>query len=111
IDLYKNKEGKYKYLGLPYHWFKQKGNRYILDMEKYEEERAQPYKKIDNSYEFQFSLYQNDLFSFDKKEERWDRVFRGDANPRQNKIAVDYTFKKKAEQKERFLAPSTISNV
>lgn len=111
IDIYKNNEGKYKYLGLPYHWFRQKGNRYILDMEKYEEEKAQKYKKIDDSFEFQFSLYQNDLFAFEKKEEEFDRVFRGDNNPKLNVIEVDYPWKKKEEQKEGFLSPSTISNV
>lgn len=39
IDVYKNREGKYKYLGVPYYWFKDKGNKLILDMEKYEEEK------------------------------------------------------------------------
>lgn len=110
IDLYKNTEGKYKYLGVPYHWFRQEGNRMVLDMEKYEKEKQQKYKQIDDTFEFQFSLYQNDLFEFEKDGVTVERVFRGDNNPRQNKIEVDYTFKKKAEQKEGFLAPSTISN-
>lgn len=82
----------------------------VLDMEKYEKEKQQKYKQIDDTFEFQFSLYQNDLFEFEKDGVTVERVFRGDNNPRQNKIEVDYTFKKKAEQKEGFLAPSTISN-
>lgn len=111
IDLYRNDEGKYKYIGVPYHWFKKDGNRYVLDMKKYNEEKAKSYKKIDDSYEFQFSLYKNDLFSFEKDGERHFRIFRGDNNPRQNKIEVDYVWKKKAQRTEGILAPSTISNV
>ncbi len=110
-DFYKNNEGKYKYVGVPYHWFKQKGNCYELDMEKYNEEKAKDYKKIDDTFEFQFSLYKNDRFSFEKNGEIFERVFRGDNNPRQNKIEVDYVNRKKAEQKEGFLAPSTFSNM
>lgn len=111
VDLYKNEEGKYKYLGVPYHWFKQEGNQFVLDIEKYNSEKMKDYKLIDDRYEFQCSLYKNDLFSFEKNGEVHYRIFRGDNNPRQNKIEVDYIFKKKAEQKEGFLAPSTISNV
>lgn len=111
IDLYRNSEGKYKYLGVPYHWFRQNGNQYILDMEKYDCERRQSHKKIDDSYEFQYSLYKNDMFSFIKNDEVFERVFRGDNNPRQNKIEVDYVHKRKEEQKEGFLAPSTFSHV
>ncbi|PLR75183.1 type II CRISPR RNA-guided endonuclease Cas9 [Bacillus sp. V3-13] len=113
IDLYKNKEGKYKYLGVPYHWFKQQGNYYILDINKYNEEKRQPHKNIDDSYEFQFSLYKNDLFSYEKDGEYHERIFRGDNNPRQNKIEVEYVYRKK-QQKERaqgLLAPSTFKNV
>lgn len=112
VDFYKNNEGKYKYLGVPYHWFKQEGNnKYVLNMDKYEEEMKKEYKKIDTSYEFQLSLYKNDLFSYYKNGEYFIRVFRGDNNPRQNKIEVDYVHKKKEEQKEGFLAPSTLSNI
>ncbi|KYC94841.1 hypothetical protein B4102_3571 [Heyndrickxia sporothermodurans] len=111
VDIYKNNEGKYKYIGVPFHWFKQQGNQYVLDMEKYIAEKNKKYKKIDESYKFQFSLYKNDLFSFEKNGEYFERIFRGDNNPRQNKIEVDYVFKKKTEQKEGFLAPSTFKNV
>lgn len=110
VDIYKNAEGKYKYLGVPYHWFRQEGKRFVLDMNKYNEEKLKDYKKIDNTFEFQFSLYKNDLFSYEKNDEKFFRIFRGDAMPRQNKIEVDYVWKKKKQQKEGFLAPSTISN-
>ncbi|XJZ27776.1 type II CRISPR RNA-guided endonuclease Cas9 [Bacillota bacterium Lsc_1132] len=109
-DIYKNDEGKYKYIGVPYYWFNQVGKQFILDMNKYNEEKAKDYKKIDDTYEFQFSLYKNDLFSFEKNGKLEYRIFRGDSMPRQNKIEVDYVYKKKKEQKEGFLAPSTISN-
>ncbi|MFS0614235.1 type II CRISPR RNA-guided endonuclease Cas9 [Lederbergia ruris] len=111
VDLYRNDEGKYKYIGVPYHWFRQVGNRLEIDLEKYENEKRQSYKQIDDSYEFQLSLYQNDLFSFKKNDQFMERVFRGDNNPRQNKIEVDYVNKRKEQQKEGFLAPSTISDV
>src|SRR5699024_4680700 len=89
----------------------QQGNRFVLDIVKYEEEKAQKHKNIDNSYEFQFSLYQNDLFSFEKGGEHFFRVFRGENNPRRSVIEVDYIFKRKEKQAEGFLSPSTISNV
>jgi len=113
VDIYQNAEGKYKYLGVPYHWFKQQGDRFMLDMDKYESEKQEKYKQIDDSYEFQFSLYKNDLFSFEKNGEQFFRVFRGDNNPRQNKIEVNYVDKpkKKEERKYCFLAPSTFSHV
>jgi len=111
IDLYRNKDGQYKYIGVPYYWFKQKGNQFVLDMDKYMEEKMKEYKLIDKSYEFQYSLYKNDLFSFEKNGKVFYRIFRGDNNPRQNIIEVDYIFKKKEERKEGFLSPSTIKNV
>jgi CRISPR-associated endonuclease Csn1 len=111
VDIYKNEEGKYKYLGVPYHWFKQKGNEYVLDLDKYSEEREKFYKKIDNTYEFQFSLYKNDRFSYEKNGQYFEMVFRGDAMPRQNKIEADFIYKKKESQKDGFLAPSTFNNV
>lgn len=110
IDIYQNEEGKYKYLGVPYNWFKKQGNQYVLDMEKYNgsEGRQAPYKQIDDSYTFQFSLYKNDRISYDKEEKveipetgekvkqlvHYDKLFKGDTNPRQNKIEVeDIVFK------------------
>lgn len=111
IDLYQNKEGKYKYIGVPYYWFRQEGDQYILDMEKYEEEKRSEYKQIDDSYEFQYSLYKNDLFSYIKDDERHFRIFRGDNNPRQNIIEVDYTWEREQERSLRFLTPSTITDV
>lgn len=111
VDIYKNAEGKYKYLGVPYHWFKQQGNEYILNMKKYNEEKAKDYKKIDDTYEFQFSLYKNDLISYEKNGEYYERVFRGDAMPRLNNIEVDFVYKKKSAQKEGFLTVPTLQNI
>lgn len=111
IDVYKNQEGKYKYIGVPYYWFKQKGNRYVLDMELYNEAKKAKYKNIDENYEFQFSLYKNDRFSYEKDGERYERVFRGDNSPAKNVIEVDYIHKKKEEQKFGFVSFSTITNV
>ncbi|MBC2163836.1 type II CRISPR RNA-guided endonuclease Cas9 [Listeria booriae] len=105
IDIYKNKEGIYKYIGVPYHWFKQVGKKYVLDMDIYngkEHGKAVDYKKITDDYEFQFSLYKNDMFSYEKVEKRenlktgikevatikFTRVFRGDNSPRANRIEV-----------------------
>ncbi|MGM8216803.1 type II CRISPR RNA-guided endonuclease Cas9 [Bacillaceae bacterium W0354] len=111
VDFYRNAEGKYKYLGVPYHWFKQEGNRYVLDMKKYNEEKMKDYKIIDDTYQFQFSLYKNDLFSYDKGGEDHFRIFRGDKSPRQNQLEVDYVWKNKENRTEGILTPSTISNV
>ncbi|GGH74210.1 CRISPR-associated endonuclease Cas9 [Compostibacillus humi] len=111
IDLYKNKDGKYKYIGVPYYWWKQEGDRYVLDMDRYNMEKMQSYKKIDDSYEFVFSLYKNERFAFEKNGEWHERIFRGDNNPRQNKIEVDFVDRKKAARKDGILAPSTFSHV
>src|SRR5690625_7970265 len=80
-------------------------------MEKYEQEKAQPYKDIDDSYEFQLSLYKNDLFSFVKSDQLLFRVYRGDYSPRQNKVEVDFIHKKKSNRKDGVITPSTISDV
>lgn len=111
VDLYRNSEGKYKYLGVPYHWFKKEGNQYVLDMKKYENEKKQKYKNIDDTFEFQLSLYKNDMFSFEKGGELVKRIFRGDAMPRNNIVEVDYVYKMKKKRKEGFISPSTISDV
>ncbi|WP_158232490.1 type II CRISPR RNA-guided endonuclease Cas9 [Sporosarcina sp. P13] len=113
VDLYRNVEGKYKYVGVPYYWFKTVGDQLILDMERYETELKKDYKKIDETYEFQLSLYKNDLFSYEKDGELVERVFRGDANPRQNKIESEYVYKirERENRSAGILSPSTISNV
>lgn len=115
VDIYKNDKGKYKYLGVPYNWFRKVDGVYTLDMDLYngKDGRNAPYKQIDESYEFQFSLYKNDMISYDKLENVEDEVtkkkikkivhheklFRGDNNPRQNKIEVEnIAFKTKQQQ-------------
>ncbi|WP_106190294.1 type II CRISPR RNA-guided endonuclease Cas9 [Alkalibacterium olivapovliticus] len=125
IDVYKNDEGKYKYLGVPYNWFKKIGNEYVLDLDKYygKDGLAAPYKNIDESYEFEYSFYKNDRISYDKIEKiinpetgekesqlvQYDKLFRGDANPRQNKIEIyDISFK---NEKRQFPAPSSLNNI
>lgn len=89
IDVYKNKEGQYKYIGVPYFWFKQKGNKQVLDMNIYKEEKQKEYKKIDDSFDFVFSLYKNDTFSYEKDGEEFFRIFRGDNDTIKNKIEVN----------------------
>ncbi|MFL2101019.1 type II CRISPR RNA-guided endonuclease Cas9 [Desemzia sp. FAM 23989] len=105
VDIYKNEDGKYKYLGVPYNWLKKQGDQYVLDMKKYNDldGRQAPYKQIDNSYHFQFSLYKNDRISYDKQEKmedpetgerikklvHYDKIFRGDNNPKTSRIEVD----------------------
>ena len=115
IDVYKNDEGKYKYLGVPYNWFRKVGNEYVLDLDKYygKDGLAAPYKNIDESFEFQYSFYKNDRISYDKYEKivnpetgekeskliHYDKLFRGDNNPRNNQIEVeDIRFRSKAQQ-------------
>ena len=105
VDIYMNEEGKYKYLGVPYNWFRPSGNQLILNMSEYNGEHGKnaPYKQIDDSYTFQFSLYKNDVIKYDKLETvvdplsgdkkkelvSYEKIFRGDNNPRQNKIECD----------------------
>ncbi|SFC43999.1 CRISPR-associated endonuclease Csn1 [Alkalibacterium subtropicum] len=117
IDVYKNEEGKYKYIGVPYNWFKKDGDHYILDKEKYygEEGLAAPYKQIDDSYVFQYSFYKNDRISFFREEKTRDidtgknkkilvqyknKIFRGDNDPRRSTIELkDKSFSDKKQQK------------
>lgn len=115
IDVYMNEDGKYKYLGVPYNWFKKEGDYYVLDKDKYygKEGLAASYKQIDDSYEFQYSFYKNDRISYSKYEKLenpetgekekvlvgYDKLFRGDNNPRQNRLEVeDIAFRSKAQQ-------------
>lgn len=104
VDIYMNEEGKYKYLGVPYNWFKKDGDRFILDMNMYNGEYGKnaPYKQIDDSYTFQFSLYKNDVIKYDKLETvvdpltgdkkkeliSYEKIFRGDNHPRVNRIEI-----------------------
>lgn len=113
IDVYKNSKGKYKYLGVPYYWFKDEGNKLVLDMEKYNQAKLEPHKEIDDSYEFLFSLYRNDLFSVERKGITSEYIFIGDNNPRNNVIEVDYVYKKRNSKEERirFTIGRTISNI
>lgn len=103
VDVYKNSEGKYKYLGVPYYWFKDDGNKLVLDMKKYKKGKKDPTKKIDDSYEFQFSLYRKDLFSIEKNKETSEFILLGDANPRQNKIEAYYIYKPKQNGDKRVI--------
>lgn len=115
VDIYMNDEGKYKYLGVPYNWFRKVDRVYTLDMSLYngKDGRNAPYKQIDESYVFQFSLYKNDMISYDKLESvedettkkkvkklvHYEKSFRGDSNPRQNLFEVeDIAFKTKKQQ-------------
>lgn len=125
IDVYKNEEGKYKYLGVPYNWFRQHGNQYVLDMDKYngEEGRNASYKQIDDSFEFQFSLYKNDRISYEKEEKevnsetgkkvskffKYERSFRGDNHPRANRIEVENV--DTITEKQQLIYVSSILNI
>ncbi|WP_051237945.1 type II CRISPR RNA-guided endonuclease Cas9 [Lacticigenium naphthae] len=121
IDVYQNEEGKYKYLGVPYNWFKKIGTEYVLDKEKYfgKDGLAAPYKQIDESYTFQYSFYKNDRISYDKVETQenpstgkkekitiyYDKLFRGDNNPRQNKLEVEDIERKTSSQQMPSIGP------
>lgn len=109
IDIYKNNQGKYKYLGVPHYWFKKVGNKLVLDLEKYKEEKMRDYKKIDDSFEFQFSLYKNDRFSFEKDDQYVERIFRGDNNPRTNRIEVEFIDRKTKNQNLIYI--SSLKNI
>ncbi|WP_162921704.1 type II CRISPR RNA-guided endonuclease Cas9 [Listeria costaricensis] len=108
VDIYMNKEGVYKYLGVPYVWFEQQGSKYELNQEFYVDGMKAAFKKIDKSYDFQFSLYKNDLITYYKEEVdrdtknrksiRYEKLFRGDNNPRQNKMEVEDVDKKNSER-------------
>ncbi|GAB2492796.1 hypothetical protein GCM10008929_16440 [Alkalibacterium psychrotolerans] len=104
IDVYMNEDGKYKYLGVPYNWFKKEGDYYVLDKDKYygKEGLAASYKQIDDSYEFQYSFYKNDRISYSKYEKLenpetgekekvlvgYDKLFRGDNNPKLSRLEL-----------------------
>ncbi|APZ49472.1 type II CRISPR RNA-guided endonuclease Cas9 [Jeotgalibaca sp. PTS2502] len=116
VDIYMNKKGKYKYLGIPYNWFRPSGNKLILNMSEYNSEHGKnaPYKQIDDNYTFQFSLYKNDVIKYDKLETvvdpltgdkkkelvSYEKIFRGDNDPKANKIEVkDISFNDSDQQK------------
>ncbi|NWN96729.1 MAG: hypothetical protein HLX45_04045 [Bacillus sp. (in: Bacteria)] len=67
------------------------------------------YKKIDDSFEFQFSLYKNDRFSFEKDDQYVERIFRGDNNPRTNRIEVEFIDRKTKNQNLIYI--SSLKNI
>ncbi|RKJ21448.1 hypothetical protein D7X33_45095, partial [Butyricicoccus sp. 1XD8-22] len=102
IDVYKNKDNIFKYLGVPYHWFSLKGKKLLLNNEKYA--LGLKSKQIDcGDYKFQFSLYKNDLFTIEKQGQIFEYVFRGDNNPRQNKIEANYVHRNRNSKEKRVI--------
>src|SRR5690625_4820184 len=80
-------------------------------MEGYEQEKAQPYIDIEDSYEFKLSLYKSDLFALVKSDQLLFWLSRDDYSPRQNKVEFNFIHKKKSNRKDGVITPSTISDV
>lgn len=106
IDVYKTSRGKYRYVGVPYYWLVQEGQRLRIDMEKYNAEVKNYHKQIDDKSEFLFSLYKNDVFSFERKGLLEERVFRSAKASRRNIVETDYLHKRRGEGER---SKSTIS--
>jgi len=111
VDVFKNQEGNYKCLGVPYCWFKQKGDQFILNMDEYNKQKS--VKKITDTDEFLFSLYKNDRFSYVKNGEYYERIFIGDSSPTQHKIEVDFVNRRRLQEERgsMFLYISKLSNI
>jgi CRISPR-associated endonuclease Csn1 len=60
IDIYKSNDGVYKFITLRYNNFKKNGVKYCIPLDIYKEKLSE--KNIEDTYQFQYSLYRNELF-------------------------------------------------
>lgn len=115
IDIYKNKDGTYKYIGLPFYLFRKNGNKYEIKLEEYEVLKKEYKRNIDSNYEFCFSLYKNDRFSYNCEKNgeliRVDCIFRSDNDTSKGKIEIDFVDHKKLKQAEGMKYISTFKNI
>lgn len=102
IDVYKCGLN-YRFAGVYYKDFKFEKGKYLLDLKNYKKELEN--KKIDDSYEFMFSLYKNDRFNmiYNGVSEKW--IFTSIYNNKENKIEVKH-INRKADIGERRITRS-----
>ncbi|MBO5562079.1 MAG: type II CRISPR RNA-guided endonuclease Cas9, partial [Firmicutes bacterium] len=113
IDVYKNEKG-YRYVALPYKEFLPNGDVYIISKERYELLKRDA--KIDESFEFCFSLYKYDEFKYkavsrDKKEKEGDVIYIAVWNISQNNIEINFVDRKKEKQSDGVLSLGTVTEL
>lgn len=86
-DVYK-KGDLYKFITVTYLMMQDKGRYYQLNSEAYKASKRN--KEIDESYEFQFSLYSGDILEIEQDNQKEKFKFKGINNDKRNTIEVDY---------------------
>lgn len=86
-DVYFNGK-EYKFVSTRYLMLRDKGNYFEIDNVKYENEKLR--KGIDESYKFEFSIYNGNIIKVTKKDGSIEKVrFKGVNNDETNRIEVD----------------------
>lgn len=86
-DIYK-KGNLYKFITVTYLMMQDKGRYYQLNSEVYKNLKKN--KDIDEEYEFQFSLYNGDIFEIEQNDQKEKFKFKGVNNDKRNAIEIDY---------------------
>lgn len=102
-DFYKNQDGLYKFVTLRYIHFRANKDGMYIPMDTYQELKRN--KKIDDTFEFQFSLYRNECLKIVKADEfeESSEIYRfvGTSDDKANKIEVKPMYCKKLEDKSQ----------
>ena len=104
-DFYKNKEGLYKFLTVRYKHLKEGKNGYIISDEVYKKLKVE--KKIDDTFEFMFSLYENEFVKIVNKDKinETNCIYRfvGTNADKDKKVQVKHIYMDQIEEKSRIM--------
>lgn len=101
LDIYKEKDGLYKFLRICHDNIKSINNKYFIDEKWYKEEKLR--RNISDDADFMFSLYKNDLFYYEKDNGDSDIVRYIGTNYNYNKIEyknINNNYTKKGENRD-----------
>ena len=102
MDVYRNEEGLYKFISITNTMFKFDHNQLQLDREKVI--LAKEKKKITDDYYFCFSLYRGDCFEIDINDQKYEYLFMGVNDDKNNRIECTYIEKERKKDERIFIS-------
>ena len=100
-DIYRNKNGLYKFVTIRYADFFKDSQGYYIDKELYKSKLQD--KKIDKNYEFMFSLHRNEILSL-KEKDKEKRYYRFTATNNDEKNVCEVkSLDRKDEKRQVFI--------